>query len=205
MPADHQPGANAGAETVTADPGSARLSEPEEPDQSIALEFVRLDERWAALELPVALLVLAIDRELGPDAVAGGSAAVALSDDAHLQDLNRQHRGQDKPTNVLSFPSPPMPGADGGTYLGDIAISFDTVASEAEAARISLKDHATHMLLHGLLHLLGHDHEDDAEAERMEAMETRILARLGIIDPYADRDVTTAAKETLDRTTRSVG
>lgn len=114
----------------------------------------------------------------------GGDCAATLlfTDDAQVRDLNRQWRGQDKATNVLSFPSPPMPGSP--RHLGDIALAYGTVAREAEEEGKSLSDHTSHLVVHGLLHLLGHDHEAEEEAEAMEATETRILARLGIADPY---------------------
>ena len=95
--------------------------------------------------------------------------------------LNRDFRGKDKPTNVLSFPAPANPEG----HLGDIAIAYGVTAREAETAGKSLADHATHLAVHGVLHLLGYDHETDAEAEVMEPLEDAILAELGIADPYA--------------------
>lgn len=126
-------------------------------------------------------------------AVAAGVAAdtnltadLALSDDAAVCVLNRDWRGQDKPTNVLSFPSPAIPVADGGPrFLGDIVIAEETLLAEAAAAGIPPIHHFQHLLVHGLLHLLGYDHEVDAEAEIMERLETEILAALGVSDPYA--------------------
>jgi probable rRNA maturation factor len=102
-----------------------------------------------------------------------------------LRALNLRWRGLDKPTNVLSFPAPP-PGRRGDpTTLGDIALAYETLAREAEDLGVPLADHYRHLLAHGFLHLIGYDHETDAEAERMEALETRILRRLGVGDPYA--------------------
>ena len=104
------------------------------------------------------------------------------------RDLTRAQlrwRGVDKPTNVLSFPSAP-PGPPGKpTTLGDIALAYETLVREAGDLGLPLADHYRHLLAHGFLHLVGYDHETDAEAERMEALETRILARLGASDPYA--------------------
>ena len=97
---------------------------------------------------------------------------------------NREFRGRDYATNVLSFPYEPMPGERGG-LLGDLVVCAPVVAREAREQGKSPRDHYAHMTIHGVLHLLGHDHEDDAEAERMEALERRILASLGIADPYA--------------------
>jgi len=116
--------------------------------------------------------------------VPGAELSLVFTDDAHVRVLNRQYRGKDSPTNVLSFPGAPgKPGAY-GPLLGDIVVAEETVAREAEDQGLSFDDHLTHLVVHGFLHLLGHDHEDDAEAEIMEDMETRILARLGIADPY---------------------
>jgi len=104
---------------------------------------------------------------------------VALADDAAVQALNRRDRGFDKPTNVLSYPSGRR------QPLGDIVLARETVAREARAQRKTLDQHLTHLVMHGTLHLLGYDHERDADALIMEALETRLLARLGIPDPYA--------------------
>ena len=125
----------------------------------------------------------------GVPAAADGMAAltVLLTDDAAIRVLNRDWRGQDKPTNVLSFPGDPgMPLPPGvPRHLGDVAIALETLLAEASAQGRSPADHLAHLVVHGVLHLLGHDHRDDAEAEAMEALETAILARLGVADPYA--------------------
>lgn len=118
-----------------------------------------------------------------------------LTDDAEMQELNAAYRGQSKPTNVLSFPTLPAEQARGAlvsspddafpVLLGDIALGFETVAREAEEQRKSLADHAAHLVVHGMLHLFGYEHEADREAEEMEALERSILAGLDISDPYA--------------------
>jgi len=110
--------------------------------------------------------------------------SLLLSDDAGVRELNRTWRGLDKSTNVLSFPGAGAPSPDGAEHLGDIALAFETVAREAEAEGKTLADHVAHLIVHGALHLLGHDHETDAEAEAMEAIEVEALARLGVADPY---------------------
>jgi probable rRNA maturation factor len=138
------------------------------------------DGRWGDLE---ALCVAAVKA-----AFTGKPCTVdiLLTSDAEIQKLNKQFRNKDKPTNVLSFPASLMPVPPGEmAHLGDIVLAYETVVREAEADNKSLAHHVTHLIVHGTLHLLGHDHETDAEAERMEARERDILARLGIQDPYA--------------------
>lgn len=125
-----------------------------------------------------------------------GELSVLLSDDAGVQVLNREYRGKDKPTNVLSFPMeddwdegedddapddqrPPV-------LLGDLILAYETLVKEAGEQGKPLADHLTHLVIHGVLHLLGYDHIVDADADQMEALETRILAGLGIADPYRD-------------------
>jgi len=121
-------------------------------------------------------------------------ASVLFTSDAQVHELNREWRQRDKPTNVLSFPmlerqdlvrlDPDGPPE----MLGDIALAYETCAREAADKGISLQDHAAHLIVHGLLHLAGHDHEtSDEDADKMEALEIAILAKLGIADPYGDR------------------
>ena len=125
--------------------------------------------------------------EPGNTAEAPVSFGLLLADDAAVRELNASFRGQDKPTNVLSFPA----GDDGlvhepgaARHLGDIALGFETVAREASETGRSMADHTAHLIVHGLLHVLGYDHQTDDEAEAMEGLETQILAELGIDDPY---------------------
>jgi len=127
-------------------------------------------------------------------AVSGAKAelSLVLADNAALRELNREFRGQDKPTNVLSFPASekPQPGAP-MVLLGDVVLAYETVAREAQVQGKSLAEHTAHMVVHGVLHLLGFDHErGGSEAERMEALETQILAKLGIPNPYRIRTQT---------------
>ncbi|MER8372191.1 rRNA maturation RNase YbeY [Mesorhizobium sp. M1406] len=119
--------------------------------------------------------------------VAGRSElSLVFSDDAHIRTLNAGWRGKDKPTNVLSFPAfPLLQGAPLPPMLGDIVLAAETVAREAALEDKPVENHITHLVIHGLLHLLGYDHETDAGAEAMEAIERAALARLAIPDPYA--------------------
>jgi probable rRNA maturation factor len=117
--------------------------------------------------------------------------AVMLTDDAGIRTLNSNWRGIDKPTNVLSFPAL-QPTGQGGPddaprMLGDIAIAYETTRKEADDEQKPFDHHLSHLAVHGFLHLIGHDHEKDDDAEAMEALEQEILAQLGIPDPYADR------------------
>ena len=113
-----------------------------------------------------------------------GDLVVLLTDDAAVQVLNLQFRAKDKPTNVLSFPGGDMPMPGQAPHLGDIVLAFGVCRDEAEAQGKSLANHLTHLVIHGVLHVLGRDHEDDAEAEAMEAEERSLLASLGVADPY---------------------
>jgi probable rRNA maturation factor len=127
------------------------------------------------------------------DADAGDAElAVMLTDDTGIQTLNSNWRGIDKPTNVLSFPAlqptGPRGDDDAPRMLGDIAIAYETTRREADDERKPFNDHLSHLAVHGFLHLIGYDHENDDDAEAMEALEQEILAHLGIPDPYAERE-----------------
>ena len=122
--------------------------------------------------------------------------SLRLTSDDEVQALNRQYRGKDKPTNVLSFPmiQPDLLDTvtrnsdDGEVLLGDIVLAHGVCAREAETRGVALDEHVTHLIVHGVLHLLGYDHADDEEAEAMEAHERDALAALGLADPYQVRE-----------------
>lgn len=136
-------------------------------------------EAWtAALPDVAAVAERAAAAALG---TVAGDVVVLLTDDEAVRDLNARFRNRDKPTNVLSFPAP----ENAAPHLGDIVLAYGVCATEAQAQGKSLSDHLSHLVVHGVLHLLGRDHEDDAEAEEMEAEEREILAELGVADPYA--------------------
>jgi probable rRNA maturation factor len=128
----------------------------------------------------VARAIRAAKEAAGP---VEGAISVIVEDDAAIRDLNRQWRGIDKPTNVLSFPAAATPSI-APKHLGDIAISYETAMREAQAEARPFAHHLAHLAAHGFLHLLGYDHQSDAAAEAMEDLERKILARLGIPDPY---------------------
>ena len=148
---------------------------------------------WEALATRAA--IAAIERTPQGEWIAAPAVieiAVRLTTDDEVHTLNRQYRGKDKPTNVLSFPmvQPDLLDTvtqdtdDGEVILGDIVLAHGICAAEAADKGVSVADHATHLIVHGVLHLLGHDHGDDAAAEAMEEIERSALASLGIADPY---------------------
>jgi len=113
--------------------------------------------------------------------------SLVFTSDEDIRTVNREWRGQDKPTNVLSFPAFPLePGGQPGPMLGDIVLAEETLRREALDLGIAFDDHLTHLLVHGFLHLFGYDHMTDEEAAVMEGLETRILAELGLADPYRE-------------------
>ena len=146
------------------------------------------DDSWQALAGLGQLARTTVEAALrgaGAD-VEGCEVALLFTDDASIAEINAEWRGKDKPTNVLSFPAPEdMPVPEGEPRpLGDIVLAYGVVAREAAEQGKTLHDHAAHLIVHGMLHLLGYDHEDDVEAQDMERLETSILKGLGISDPY---------------------
>ena len=127
--------------------------------------------------------------ESGFEPSPGSELSLCLTDDADVRKLNARWRGHDQATNVLSFPGGSTEAAARTPILGDIALAYETLFREAQETGVLLADHYRHLVAHGFLHLIGYDHVTEEEAERMENLERRILARLGIADPYADRTV----------------
>lgn len=140
------------------------------------------DTNWS-LALPEVEACVMRAAEAAADG-SDGSIAILLTDDETVRDLNARFRDKDRPTNVLSFPGADMPMPGAPPHLGDIVLAYGVCAGEAAAQSKSLSNHLTHLVVHGVLHLLGRDHETDPEAETMEAEEKAILAALGIADPY---------------------
>lgn len=129
------------------------------------------------------------EKEEQPFPKMPAEVSLVFTNDAEIKEINAEWRGKDKPTNVLSFPAFPLePGGMPGPMLGDIVVARETVEREAVDLDKSFSDHLTHLLVHGFLHLFGYDHMEKDEAEEMEALETRILAVLGLSDPYAGQD-----------------
>lgn len=164
-----------------------------EPPRRLSLEVVIEGGDWPELGALEALAddvarALEAAPELAELLRSPSEACIAFATDADVRTLNAQFRAKDKPTNVLSFPAQaPPPGVldpDEAVPLGDVVLAAETVSAEAADLGIPPMHHVTHLVVHGVLHLFGHDHESDAEAEIMEALETRILAALGVPDPY---------------------
>jgi len=140
-----------------------------------SFDITKLDAAWPDVDGAVERAIAAITQDY-PEARTG-ELSVVLSDDAHVQTLNRDYRNRDSATNVLSFPQP-------DPLLGDIILARETLSREALEKGISFKDHLSHLVIHGWLHLQGFDHQTESEAQEMEALEIRALARLGIDNPY---------------------
>lgn len=155
------------------------------PPPSAIVEIAIAAPAWRQVPQVEPLVARCVDAALAANPAAAGEISISLMDDAAIRALNAAYRGKDYATNVLSFPPPPaLPG--GPVLLGDIAVAYETTEREAAAEGKTITDHLAHLIVHGVLHLLGHDHETDAEASAMEAMERSVLAGLGIADPYAD-------------------
>jgi probable rRNA maturation factor len=169
------------------------------PNQTASVSIVVEEPRWRADAPALRLMRKGIRRAMALEPHPGhalppaarSAVTVLLTDDRRLRALNAFFRGRDKATNVLSF----SPGGDDGHYLGDIALAFGVVAKEARSQRKAMAEHAAHLAIHGVLHLLGYDHENANEAKRMEALEIALLEQLGIGDPYQPRPYTTQRKK----------
>ncbi len=167
----------------------AKSSAAGAPEVDIDLSLEAGD--WPSEAELAALADAAVAAALAELGVKGGHSELSIlfTDDAHIRALNAEWRGKDKATNVLSFPAFPVaPGDALSPMLGDIVLAAETVRAESVLESKSFDHHLTHLVVHGLLHLLGYDHETDDDAEEMEALERRILARLAIADPYAVTD-----------------
>jgi probable rRNA maturation factor len=173
---------------------------------NVSLEIAVSSRLWRGLPRarPIAReTVIAAAAESEARFQEGAEVSLCLADDAALRALNSRWREIDSPTNVLSFPAVEAVAdrvaalsergyrspQQARLHLGDIALAFETLKREAAELAIPLADHYRHLVAHGFLHLIGYDHETDGEAERMEALETRILTRLGAADPYARLEV----------------
>jgi probable rRNA maturation factor len=156
------------------------------------VEVIVASDLWAGqpdAEAAAPAMVRAAASMLDGNPAAQGEVDIILTDDAAIRKLNGDWRGIDKPTNVLSFPSAPLPHEGAApAVLGDIFVAYETVAREAEAEGKAFMHHFAHLVVHGFLHLLGYDHDSDQAADEMERLEADILATFDIPDPYAVRN-----------------
>jgi probable rRNA maturation factor len=159
---------------------------------ALRIEFVEGEPRWrralASRKLAREAAAAAAE-EAGVKLARGAEVTIHLVNDESIREINKQWRAKDAPTNVLSFPAAPADRIASARLLGDIFVALETLEREAAAEGKPLADHFRHLVAHGFLHLLGFDHETPAEAEAMEAIEVRALARLGVEDPYAGAEL----------------
>ncbi len=172
---------------TAAEGGDTPAGTDAEPPLSLYIDVVQDGGDWTAVAgtdelVRGAAAALAAELDL-----TGSEACVALSNDAQVAELNKSYRGKGAPTNVLSFPAAPTIPIDenDARFLGDVVLALETLQREAGDLGLPVEHHMQHLVVHGLLHLLGYDHGTDEEAQAMEALEVRILKRLGIADPYA--------------------
>jgi probable rRNA maturation factor len=157
----------------------------------VSIDVQRHAAVWRQIAGVTALIRKAAKRAIalgGVPILAGAELSVSLADDAMVAAANRDWRGKDVPTNVLSFPSVTAERISQSPFLGDVILAFETVEREALAEGKTIQHHTAHLVVHGVLHVLGYDHMTKDEAERMEALETLILASLAITDPYGDSE-----------------
>ena len=173
-------------ETVISDPAEGGGDDDPEPPGRLHLDILIEDGDWSAfapVDEALRQVADAVAQRLDIDAA---EAAIALSSDERVRALNRTYRGKDKPTNVLSFPAGEHAAPFGlRRHLGDVVLAAETVAREAAAEGTPPRHHLQHLAVHGLLHLLGYDHDTEPQAREMEALEAEILAQIGVPDPYA--------------------
>jgi probable rRNA maturation factor len=153
------------------------------------IAFIRSSEAWPADSEAVAgHAVEAAFATAGLNSIEGAELSIVFSDDAGVRELNRDWRGKDSPTNVLTFPAVEPHEIERAPLLGDIVLAHQTLAREAAAEGKTFDAHLAHLVIHGVLHIYGFDHGGADEAERMENLERAALARLGIADPYGSPD-----------------
>ncbi|MGL4637376.1 MAG: rRNA maturation RNase YbeY [Beijerinckiaceae bacterium] len=160
-------------------------------DLDVSVDVQRQSAAWKTISRVTGLARKAAKRALSMSGVAilpGAEIAISLADDATVQASNKEWRAKDAPTNVLSFPSVPANRISRTPFLGDVILAFETVEREAITEEKPIEHHMMHLVVHGVLHVVGYDHMTKADAERMEALETLILASLAVPDPYGDTE-----------------
>jgi len=151
----------------------------------VQIEVIVRSTRWRRRPTAKTVVKTAVLAAAKAVSTARGELAIVLTDDSAIQALNHDWRGKNAPTNVLSFPAAAGKTAAASPYIGDIVIAYQTISREAVAEGKPFNHHLAHLAIHGFLHLLGHDHENDRDADKMERLERKILKRLAIPDPYA--------------------
>ncbi len=144
---------------------------------------------WKAQPLAEQIVREAVIAAASALSTADGEVSIVLTDDSTIATLNREWRGIDKPTNVLSFPASAHKTGDGAHFLGDIVIAYETLVRECDDEDREFFHHLAHLTVHGFLHLIGYDHQTDTQADEMEGLETKIMTRMNMPDPYLSRDL----------------
>jgi probable rRNA maturation factor len=159
-------------------------SAPRSARKKLRIDVLIDSERWKSAGNIRTLVRRAVAEAANPQSTSERELAIVLTDDSAIRQLNRLWRGVDAPTNVLSFPAATKQAEDEPAHLGDIVLAYQTIEREARAEDKPFAHHVAHLAVHGYLHLIGFDHEHDADAETMEQAERKILRRLSIPDPY---------------------
>jgi probable rRNA maturation factor len=151
---------------------------------------IRIDSpQWEGQPLAERTVRDAIAAAAAALATTDGEVSVVLTNDAEIKKLNRDWRGVDEPTNVLSFPAPKTKSTGGAKLLGDIVVAYETLTRECDAQGKVFLHHLSHLTVHGFLHLIGYDHQNDSDAEEMEGLESKIMSAMKLPDPYLARDL----------------
>ncbi len=153
------------------------------------IDIQRQSPLWDAQPLAEQTVRDAIAAAAAALSATDGEVSILLTDDSAIRKLNRDWRGIDKPTNVLSFPAPKTKASGRATMLGDIVIAYETLARECDDEDRVFLHHLAHLTVHGFLHLIGYDHETERQAEEMEGLESKIMTRMKMPDPYLARDL----------------
>jgi probable rRNA maturation factor len=156
-------------------------------DDALTIDILVQSPLWQREPEAESTVTRAISAAASRLSTSGGEVAIVLTDDSAIRTLNRDCRGFYKPTHVLKFPAAKT-GNQAPAMLGDIVIAYETLARESSDEGKPFSHHLAHLAVHGFLHLAGHDHDNDRDADAMERLEAEILSRLGVPDPYADRD-----------------
>jgi probable rRNA maturation factor len=161
---------------------------PRSRKKKVQVEIIVGSARWRRRPKAKTIVKKAISAAAIAASTPGSELAIVLVDDSAIRAFNRQWRGKNVATNVLSFPAAAGSRWTASPYIGDIVIAYETTAREAAAEDKPFNHHLAHLAVHGFLHLIGYDHDKDTAAEEMEQLERRILARIDVPDPYASRD-----------------